>query len=143
MTGWKDIIESVEARFAAQIETTYTVQVQYNNDGSFELDDENLGATNCWIRHFTMLGTDQAASLGPQARVRVVGYMHDMLFTPLYDANGESKLLTLADNIRVAFEGLTANGVTYRIPYRGNPIREDNWWRMDVFSPFYADRFVT
>ena len=141
MANWKDTVSALQTKWDTDIATPYSVQTQYNNDGTFELDDESLGTYSCWARVFTLMGEDIQIDISPNPSFRTAGIFRIQLFTPL--EYGEANLLTLADLIRLAFLATTVGDITYRTPSIGNPRREDNWWRVDISCPFRTDRTKT
>ena len=136
---WKEIIEKVQSQFETAIATPYSVQTQYNNDGTFELDHNNLGPYNCWCRHYVLLGQDEQRELGNNPAFRVPSVAIAQLLTLLN--KGEGDILTLADLIGNAFRRVAVDGITYTVPSIGNGFRDRDWWRVDVNYPFHADYF--
>lgn len=142
MSSWKEIKADAKDRFVTEVQTPLSIQVSYPNV-KFTLDESSLGASNCWIYYACMLGEDMAVSCGNYIRVRTPGIIQSQIHTPLNTANAEDDLQDVADYIRGKFQAKVTSVINYKIPNAGDPFREDQWWRMDVFCPFYADRLIT
>jgi hypothetical protein len=134
-----DLLDAVETRFDTVIATPNSIQVINDNEVE-DLDEDNLGPTECWIRNFIVLGDRKkvsANSVNAKYRTYGIGYAH--IFGEIN--KGKDKVAAVADLIdtKGAFRTVTANGVVYDTPSIGQGRREGRWWVVVVQYPFYSD----
>ena len=138
-TEIKDLISSVRSRFDTVIATPNSIQVVHDNEVE-DLDEDNLGPTECWIRNFIVLGDRRkitANSVNARYRTHGIGYAH----VKGEIDNGTDKVNAVADLIdtKGAFRTVTADGVVYGTPSIGQGRREGRWYTVVVQYPFYSD----
>jgi hypothetical protein len=132
-------VEKVKTRFDTVIATPNSIQVVHDNEVE-DLDEDNLGSTECWIRNFIVLGDRQkvsANSINAKYRTHGIGYAH---VKGVIDG-GVEKVLAVADLIdtKGAFRTVTADGVVYGTPKIGQGRAEGRWWVVVVQYPFHSD----
>jgi len=139
MTKWKAIKAAIQSRMQDEIGTPYGVQIQYDNDDSFSLNESSLGDYSCWCRFFIIPGADEQADICDNPRFRSSGVAQAQLLTPLF--SGEGDIMDLAELVGAAFRATNADGITYRAPYTTAGKREMHWYRLDVWIPYFAEFF--
>lgn len=103
-----------------------------------ELEDQT------WVRLKVDLGDSEQVSMGGGAtgkRVRTVGVAAVSIFKPTGEGHGE--LFRLSDSIASIWQVSTIQGIVYRATSVQSIQTDGPWEIQPVFTPFYADDFVT
>ncbi len=111
------------------------VRLQYDNGPVIAAvgDNANDISVNVTIRE----GESIQVASGITNRYRTPGVVFLQIFCPVNI--GDSPVLALADIIVSAFRGVSADGVTYRVPSVVPVGRNNDRWQVNVNVPFYVD----
>lgn len=133
MTSWEDVHNAIRARFETEIEDGQSVEVQYDNAPSVDIDE----SSTIWINFQIHPGMTFTAETGNVRTSRTPGVATAQIFTAI--EQGDKEALEMADYIKAAFRHVTASGVVFQTPYVRRIGRVDKWWQTDVVCPFYSD----
>lgn len=97
-----------------------------------------------WVRVAINFGESQQVAMGGGTsgrRVRTVGVVAVNIFAP--NGGGDGQLFRLADSVASIWQVSTIQGIVYRAA-SAQPIQRDGpWVILPVFTPFFADEYVT
>lgn len=131
----ESIHDAIRSRFNSQVATPQSLTVVYDNGPDGHPDD------TLWAR-WTIHGGDNAQREvgGSTNTYRRIGVAIAELYAPPND--GDEGVLQLADVIEAAFRSVTASPVRFQTPRTRIVGQQDNWFRVNVVCPWYADELA-
>jgi hypothetical protein len=129
----KSKLNSIRARFKAQVATPESLATQYDN-APFNKPEDSI-----WCRWTILPGEDTKVSMGsPGASLyRTVGIAVAQLFGPL--RAGDSPLWDVADKVKAAFESESFDGIVFKTPNVKRVGERNGQWQVNVTCPFHYD----
>lgn len=125
------MLTAIRSRFKAEVADAQSVPTQYDGDRQFTPPEDAR-----WARWTVLPGESQMVELaGKNYRTRGVAIAQ--VFVPL--DRGVQPALALADQIKTAFRSVEQGGVHFRTPSIANAGRDEQWLRVNVTCPWYAD----
>ena len=128
------IASACRTRFNTKVAAPNALTVQYDNH---ELAPPE---TSVWSRFHVLIGPIDRVQNGSPATYRATG-LAQADFLALIES-GTKTILDLADTTSNAFRSAHQGGVTFRSPSLSEMRREERWWVLSVFCPFFADEVV-
>lgn len=136
----QQLAEAIRTRFKQLVTDVVPVPTQHDNQGALYQGGTAVAKpSGLWCRATILEGQTTQASIGsPGAnRERTRGVLVVQLFAPV--DTGDKAVRDAAQVVRAAFKRITADGVVWQTPSRGEPRRDGGWWALTVSCPFYAD----
>ena len=131
----ESIGQACRTRFDTKVGTPQGLAVQYENQEGFAPPQ-----TGMWAKFSTHTGQIELVGLGNPKVYRVNGFAEAALFAPI--ESGSDALANLADTTSAAFRSVGQGGVTFRSPHLGPMRRDERWWVLPVYCPFFADEVL-
>lgn len=129
---WVLMSRAIRNRFETEVEVAGGLPVQHPNES-----EPPRGLAQAWMSLAIEVSDHRQESLG-LSFYRKTGEATARVYVPL--AEGEGRLLEFVDVIVLAFRGVSADQVCYRVPSLSTFQREGRWWVADVSVPFlYTD----
>jgi len=128
---------AIRTRFKTEIADEYSLEVLYDNAPG---DDPSASASltmGLWIRFSVLPGDSDCQEFGGSKTSRTPGVAVAQIFAQL--RQGDRNSLQVADYIKSAFRHVSADGVIYGTPYVRTVGRDNKWYQINVFCPFYSD----
>lgn len=140
---WKITKSTIFAKFKTDIATPYGIQTQYENDGTFKVDEDNLGTYGAFAKVKVIHTSDNITGFdgGLGKRIRTEGVFIVEFHGELNV--GEDKVTEIADLTKNAFETKSENSITYRAATPQQSRRVKDKWMVPVSIPFITDRHQT